>query len=520
MPVANVNKVLRRKEEMGHASVIDDCNNSYVFDYHEDRRARAEDDMEQGYGKATPKRKKKRGARIKKREIEELYGSSEPNIKNAYYPRPSRNTNTHSMPNIGSDNSSINDVGKRKIQMRDTDRLLRGRGTNLGRQDSGRPGMTRQDSGRPGMPRQDSGRPGFQRGRSLLLTRQSSHRSKSSDPSSRFSSNRPPQTVQPVMKRSRSQSLDRSSLIRSASRSRSQSKNPTGVTKMEEMQTPPRTLLLIWIIVAAELGFDLATTVIAFIALLGDNACCEQTIELGPIPLTITFPFFMLVVAELSFLFRAMMLTLWPSIMTGQDDNAEDGEQERPSCFKRFMCCCLRWNAKAILRILNFFVLLNPFFGCVIAWMLLYQSDKTEAFVVLGLEGGSIILHFMSIYLEGSVKTMGGFLFHCIPLIPFVVSVALILVYLKQGGVCYLVERGLFQFSGCETCPETGYPPVENTCQFANGTNYTMENNGIFSINDVSDLTTLTARTYDQASYCAYDHPDGPQDVNFCFFEY
>ena len=77
------------------------------------------------------------------------------------------------------------------------------------------------------------------------------------------------------------------------------------------------------------------------------------------------------------------------------------------------------------MAILGFLVLLNPFFGCVIAWMLLYQSDKDEAFVVLGLEGASLMLHFISVWIEGSVKNCRTFLCHMIPLIPFLASIGL-----------------------------------------------------------------------------------------------
>ena len=113
---------------------------------------------------------------------------------------------------------------------------------------------------------------------------------------------------------------------------------------------------------------------------------------------------------------------------------------------------------------------------------------------------------------------------HCIPLIPFFASVALILFYLKQGGVCYLVEEAVFRFYGCEICPETGYPPINNTCFYANGTNLTLFGSNL--INDFAggikdtDVDSLTDSYAPQGEYCAYNNPDGPQDVNFCWFGY
>lgn len=183
-------------------------------------------------------------------------------------------------------------------------------------------------------------------------------------------------------------------------------------------------------------------------------------------------------------------------------------------------CCFLRWKAKFILRVLNFLVLINPFFGCIIAWMLLYQSNKIGCFVVLGMEGASIILHFSTVYLEGSCKTAGQFLFHCIPLIPFFLSVSLVLVFLKQEGVCYLVDNHVFRFSGCELCPN-GYPPVDNMCQY-NGTNYTVQSDGMIDfqgLQDFSDIKGALTSRVKQGKYCAKDYPDGP-DVSFCFFNY
>lgn len=300
-------------------------------------------------------------------------------------------------------------------------------------------------------------------------------------------------------------------------------------------ERPPKSLVLIWSLVGAELAFDLATTIIAFQALIGSDDCCGQRMELGPIPMSVTTPFFLLVIAELVFLVRAIVITLWPSLMTGDDDiwDLDDDENQegdafldedgnpkkKRSKFMKYLCCWLKWNAKMILRFVNFLVLLNPFFGCIIAWMLLYQSDKTEAFIVLALEGGSIVLHFASIYLEGGMTTWGEVAFHCIPIIPFLVSVSMILVYLKQGGVCYLVDQSVFLFSGCEVCDD-GYPPHDNMC-FVNGVNVTVAGaDQLWRVdldNGLEDLASdLTARTT-QGTYCA--EPEGSPG-SFCFFAY
>lgn len=295
------------------------------------------------------------------------------------------------------------------------------------------------------------------------------------------------------------------------------------IPKVEE--TPPKSLLLIWVVVAVELAFDLGSTVIALVALVDEGECCGERIELGPIPMTVTIPFFFLVLAELAFLFRAVIITMWPSIMASDVTDGDLAIRRERNCFQRWFCCYLPWKAKIILQILNCLVLLNPFFGCIVAWMLLYQSDKVEAFIVLGLEAGSMLLHFLSVYLEGSCKTWKQVAFHSIPLIPFIFSVGLVLFYLRQEGVCYLVDKRIFSFTGCELCLND-LPPVDGLCYADDGSTYEI-NNGLFdfqSLRDASSIgdfgSTLTGTTSpSQGRYCGNLRPDGP-DVSFCFYDY
>mmetsp|Transcript_15146 Transcript_15146/g.24508 ORF Transcript_15146/g.24508 Transcript_15146/m.24508 type:complete len:396 (-) Transcript_15146:72-1259(-) len=352
---------------------------------------------------------------------------------------------------------------------------------------------------------------------------------------------------------------------------------------------PPKSLVFIWILMAAELGFDLVTTIIAFAATIGDQYCCGNTIFLGPLPLTTTIPFFLLILAELSFLGRAILLTLWPSgfgdpewansaeekegagfevelaeARTGTEDPDSSEERDMPvtTCGKanegsekedeeielsardgvavsmgqckeyepqyigaanskndakfslrRLLCGCMKWKARVVLNVLNLLTLLNPFFGCLIAWMLLYKSDKNEAFVVLGLEGFSIILHFISVRLEGGLRTWCSRLIHSITVLPFLVSVILMLVYLREGGVCYVVESQLFLFSGCELCPDTFEPPDANgmcgnaTLSGAGGVVEDFENF------DITNIGALAERGAYQGSYCS-------EKVNFCFYPF
>jgi hypothetical protein len=389
-----------------------------------------------------------------------------------------------------------------------------------------KPAMTRQKS-KPAMTRQKS-KPAMTRQKSKpAMTRQKSKPALSrqdSAPRGRPSLTRNASSKRSEMTRSRSGSNEGG---RSNSRPRpTRRHSTTDVTsapgkkdktwrnkfkKVEER--PKRGLIVIWLVVLAELAFDLGTTIIAFQAMMEDDDCCGYELNLGPLPLTVATPFIFLICLELTILIRAVVLTLWPSCMDKPADESEDGPKR--SKLSKCLCCCLRWNVRVLLKFINVLVLLNPFFGCVIAWMLLYQSDKTESFIVLGLEGGSIILHFISVKLEDSVVTFKQFLFHCLPLVPFFVSVVLVLVYLKQEGVCYIVEKTVFQFNGCEICPD-GFPPVDGNCVLANGTVISVGDSGIFDI--PNDLDGLTAKTSLQGTFCGDDHED--YSTNFCFFDY
>jgi hypothetical protein len=165
-----------------------------------------------------------------------------------------------------------------------------------------------------------------------------------------------------------------------------------------------------------------------------------------------------------------------------------------------------------LLRMVHICTILNPFLSCLVAWILIYEANRTEAFVVLGLEGASIILHMVSVYLEGSLKDLRMVVFHSLPIVPFIVTVSLMLVYLKQGGVCYIVERDLFLFTGCQVCDD-GMPPIDGYCG-----NATISGGSLLdTIVEAEGFSDLTARTF-QGEFCA--EPGDPVQTIFCFYPY
>jgi hypothetical protein len=292
---------------------------------------------------------------------------------------------------------------------------------------------------------------------------------------------------------------------------------------------PSKTLLIIWSVVGAELILDLVTTIIAFKSLMSDGECCGEKIELGGLPLGITIPFFLLIVLELACLLYVIKLTLFKS---NEDHAAEeealqakanaDTNTNETNNNNAVTTGGLRWEQSPAtggwmspltggggvnlgelgtmpgtprhsafwFRIINWLVMLNPFFGFMVAWMLLYQSDKVDSFTVLGLEAASLLLHWGSIYLEGQKQTWCSLAIHMIPAIPFGVTVIVILVYLNEGGVCYLVDKEVFWYEGCAVCPDGSIPDAEGIC--------------------LSGLESF------RGDYCGDTSPDG----HFCFFGY
>ena len=231
--------------------------------------------------------------------------------------------------------------------------------------------------------------------------------------------------------------------------------------KKLEMKTAPKSVVIIWILMSLELILDLVTSFIAFTVFIEDPAyCCGESVKQGALPLATTIPFFFLIIAELTFLLRAVTLTLWPKVVTGEADDEEmDGSQRH--LYKR-VCCCITWNAKYIMWIINFLTIVNPFFSFLIAWTLMYLSSKRESFMVMGLEGATIVLHYLSIWYEGSAKTCCLKCLHALILVPFFGTIIMTVWYLKQEGICYDASIDRFWYKGCEVC-EDGVPPVNGT---------------------------------------------------------
>jgi hypothetical protein len=218
-----------------------------------------------------------------------------------------------------------------------------------------------------------------------------------------------------------------------------------------EQRNAKAPLVVIWLLVAGELGLDLVTTIISFLAYEQSDYCCGTLIDLGNWALGITIPFFCLILVEMFLLAWNIQTSLWPDFCKSKKltemNDLEVQVREHPTEDLR---------PKRALAALNCVVILNPFFGFLVSWLLLYQSSKQDSLIVLGLEGGALILHFLSVYLENHRKTVCSMAIHLLPIVPFVVLIALILFYLELGGVCYV--DGRFWYQGCEICGN-GLPP-------------------------------------------------------------
>lgn len=235
-----------------------------------------------------------------------------------------------------------------------------------------------------------------------------------------------------------------------------------------KIETPPKGVIIIWVLIALELLFDLITTSFAFKAFLTDpRHCCGEPIGKGSILSWSPFPFAFLVVAELGFLFRAMRLTMWPPNLT--DDELDPN---RSFCSKLFCGS----NPGIVIFVINLLTIINPFLGFFVAWMLIYESNEQEAYFVIGMESVAVLLHFVSLHYEGQAKTISSKLMHSIVIVPFLATGVLLSWFLQVKGICYNSDVNLFWFEGCEVCP-TGVPPDNGLCpviETINGTNTTV----------------------------------------------
>lgn len=236
--------------------------------------------------------------------------------------------------------------------------------------------------------------------------------------------------------------------------------------KTVEIEDPPKTLLLIWVLMAAKLVLDLVTSGIAFEAFLREGGfCCDKPINTGVGPLAVVIPFLILVLLELVFLLRSIILTLFPYLQAADLENQKK-------------CSLTHWNATFCVWMVNILTIINPYLGFGITWMLMYQSDKVEALTVMGLELATIILHFVSVKLENAANTILLKLMHASILIPWFAGMGINIWYINQGGVCYDSALQTFWYKGCEVC-ESGLRPVNDTMcpiitEGVNGTNATV----------------------------------------------
>lgn len=222
---------------------------------------------------------------------------------------------------------------------------------------------------------------------------------------------------------------------------------------------PSRVVVVVWFFIGFELVLDLFTSGIAVISLTEKFECCGETIDFsvhGARLLGITVPFFVLVYVE----FVCLALSIKHYL-------AMTPRQREADAVKRHMYTgCLgflgsNWRQQLINLLLTF----NPFFGFCVAYLLLYNSNRTECLLVMGLEAGSIVLKWASIYLEGLPVSNLAFLWHMIPVLPFGVTVLLILNYLDRGGVCYFVQDAYFWYEGCLICANGTLPGENGLCE-------------------------------------------------------
>jgi len=244
--------------------------------------------------------------------------------------------------------------------------------------------------------------------------------------------------------------------------------------KKKKWGGPPVAVILVWALLGLELAFDMLTSGIAVVSLTQKFDCCEETIDFqtgqGRALLGIIVPFFALVYFEIIVLVLSIRDYLSLSPKRRQIEAEKKREMSKSSSFK-FLGHDVRQ------RLINFLLTFNPFFGFFVAYLLLHKSNQLECLLVMGLEVGSALLHFASVWMEGLMRGKMAFLWHvAIPTVPLIVTIVLVTSYMERGGVCYFVDSSYFKFDGCSmVCPDGTLPGEGGICAsgaIANGTQY------------------------------------------------
>ena len=152
----------------------------------------------------------------------------------------------------------------------------------------------------------------------------------------------------------------------------------------ENVHRPPKSILLVWFIVIGQLMLDLVTTIMSYIQLNQSTFCCDYKVNLGRLPRAVTDPYLVVILVELLFLIRSMSITLFPK---SAEAEAASLNNKPKSCLKRMFAAFMKWNAKMLLEAVQLCILLNPFFGAAVTWILLYQTSQNWAFAALALQG-------------------------------------------------------------------------------------------------------------------------------------
>lgn len=257
-------------------------------------------------------------------------------------------------------------------------------------------------------------------------------------------------------------------LSQNVDQSEPSTKHSSAAPHRGELRRPPATLMLIWTLVSAKLILDVVTTIIGFLTATENFDCCGVSIDFkGGLVLGFTIPFFLLLLLELGVLAVSIKQGLFGDVQ----EKSHDSEGT-----------CAFLGETKMQQFINGLLLLNPFLGFFMAWMLIYQANRQNCLTVLGLESASLVLHYISIYLEGHARTRLALIVYSLPVIPFVVTVIAIVVYMKRGGVCYLVDEDIFWYEGCQVCPD-GTLPDKDTGLCADGSH---SNYGDYCSNDGS----------------------------------
>lgn len=216
------------------------------------------------------------------------------------------------------------------------------------------------------------------------------------------------------------------------------------------------TVILVAALTLIGLSIDLVTTIISCISLATTLSCCGTKIDTGSLTAGITIPYIVLLFVEFTLelcnIRQARKNSAWDKERLelfddggvlddveffDENDSQEDYDEEKARFHFR--------------EIIEWILLANPFLGCLLTWVLLYEvNDAGQAILILVLNSSSMFFKYCTVIVERAKCSVTTCVLNVVPLFPFAATIFIVNFYMQKGGICW--RDGSFWFDGCEMC--------------------------------------------------------------------